>query len=85
MYLAMYAHIQDSMSYVRAANCTIYFLSQQEVRKEQQEDSKGIYTQDSFLRTWIFIKIINEIAIIVTELIITMTKSFTDYKENVTN
>jgi len=68
------------MSYVRAANCTIYFLSQQEVRKEQQEDSKGIYTQDSFLRTWIFIiKIINEIAKNdCTKLIITMTKSFID-------
>lgn len=61
MRLTMYAHIQDSMSYVRATNCTIYFLSEQEVGKEQQEDSKGIYSQDSFICTsWFFIKIIKE-------------------------
>jgi len=64
MHLTMYAHIQDSMSYVRATNCTIYFLSEQEVGKEQQEDSKGIYSQDSFIYTaWVFINTINEIAI----------------------
>jgi len=49
------------------------------VRKKQQEDSKGIYTQDSFLRTWIFIKIINEIAMNDgTKLIVTTTKSSID-------
>lgn len=64
MHRTMYAHIQDSMSYARATNCTIYFLPEQEVGMEQQEDSKGIYTPKtvSYVPAWLFIKIINEIA-----------------------
>lgn len=41
--IAMYAHIQDSMSYVRATNRAIYSLTEQQIAKEQQGDSVGMH------------------------------------------